>query len=195
MPKLKSIIALLLTCIVAIISFPAASAIFFSIVGRTPADPDWLQTVVVFVVFMASSIALLLSININTTKKSWLSKRILQTFSATTSSASIGLYYGEVLAGKSNQPLVIAFTAITILSIVFASFYWPESLIYILIIVMGTVFLYGLAFVSTSATFAFLSTDHFLAGVIWGIFSLGIISLILVFLTFLAKKISGYQSE
>lgn len=196
MPKPKLIFALLLTFIVATISFPAASATFFGIVGRTPEDPDWLQTVVVFVSFLASSIALLLSININSTRKSWLSKRILQTFSAITSSVSIGLHYGEMLAGKNNQSLVIAFTVIiTVLLIVLFSFFWSESLISISIIVMGTVFLYGLAFVSATATFAYLSTDHFLVGIIWVIFSLGVIASTTVLLTFIAKEIISYQSK
>jgi hypothetical protein len=195
MPKPKLIFALLLTFIVAIISFPAASATFFGIVGRTPEDPDWLQTVVIFVSFLASSIALLLSININSTRKFWLSKRILQTFSAITSIVSIGLHYGEMLAGKNNQPLVIAFTVITVLLIVLCSFFWSESLISISIIVMGTIFLYGLAFASATATFAYLSTDHFLVGIIWVIFSLGVIASTTVLLTFIAKEIISYQSK
>jgi hypothetical protein len=189
MPKQKTVIALLVAFIVAIISFPAASAIFFGIVGRTPADPEWLQTVVVLAISMTSTITLLLGFS--TIVKSLLLKKILRTFSAFVSSVWIGLYYGEVLAGKSDRAVAIVFTIATILSIALFSFFRSGRLMSILILAMGMVFTYGLAFVSATATFAFLSTEHFLPGAIWGICSLAIIASTIVLISFLTESIQS----
>jgi hypothetical protein len=119
MPTKNSIIALLLTFTVAILSFPAASALCFGLVGRTPEDPDWSYTVTCFVGLLASSIALFFGITTN--RKSWWSKTT-KAISGAISGAWLGIYYGGVIAGIKNHQAVTIYTIITIILITIPSF-------------------------------------------------------------------------
>jgi hypothetical protein len=188
----KLIIALLLTFTVAILSFPAASALCFGLVGRTPEDPEWPYTVTCFMGLLASSIALLIGITMH--RKSWWSKT-MKAISAATSGTWLGIYYGGVIAGIKNHESVTIYTVITILLITIPSFCWSGSLIFISIIVMGIVAVYGLAFMGATATFAFFSTNHFFPGLLWAGFSLTMMATIALLLTLLAKEINSYSAH
>jgi hypothetical protein len=187
----RSVNALLVTVAVALLSFHAASQMIFGVLGRTPEDLSWSYTVALVIGLLASSIAL--AIGIFTTKNS-LTSRIAIAISAAISGAWVGVYYGGILAGGKNPQIGGVVAIITALLMVVTNFYLRKRLMTIAITVMGTVATYGLAFLCSSAAFAFLSTNNFLWGSIWGIFCLGAISLTMVFLNFLGREIASYRS-
>jgi hypothetical protein len=57
---------------------------------------------------------------------------------------------------------------------------------------MGTVAAYGLAFLCSAAAFAFLSTNDFLWGSIWGSFCLAAIALTIFSLNLRLQEIASY---
>jgi hypothetical protein len=189
--KIKLVIALSVAFVVAILSFHAASQMIFGVLGRTPEDLSWSYTVALVVGLLASSIALAIG---TFTPKNYLTSRIAIATSAAISGAWLGVYYGGILAGGKNPQIGGVVAVMTAVLMVVTNFYLRKRLMTIVITVMGTVATYGLAFLCSSAAFAFLSTDNFLWGSIWGIFCLGEIALTMVFLDFLVREIASYRS-
>jgi hypothetical protein len=187
--KRKFIIALLFTFTVALFSLHAASQMAFGVLGRTPADAAWGYTVALSIGLLASSVAL--AIGTLTAKNSFTS-RIAVAISAATSGAWLGIYYGGILAGGKNPQIGGGAAVIGLLLMAAISFYLRKRLTTIAITVMATVAAYGLAFVCSAATFAFLSTNNFLWGSIWGSLCLGAIALTMVFLNVLVREIASY---
>jgi MFS family permease len=188
--KTKFIIALSVTFAIALLSLHAISQMIFGVLGRTSGHSEWSYTVALFIGLLASSLALAIGI---LTPKNSLMPRIAIAISAAISGALLGIYYGGILAGDKNPQIGGIAAVITALLMVVANFYWRKRLMTIAIIVMGTVATYGLAFLCSSAAFAFLSTDNFLWGSIWGIFCLGAIALTMVFLIFLGRELASYR--
>lgn len=186
--KRKFIIALLVTFAVAILSLHAASQLAFSVLGRTPEDAAWAYTVALFIGLLASSVALAIG---TLTAKNSLASRMAISISAATSGAWVGFYYGSLASGNNPQIGGIA-AVIGLLLMAATSFYWRKRLTTISIVVMATVAAYGVAFLCSAAAFAFLSTNNFLWGSIWGSFCLVAIALTMVFLDFIVREIASY---
>ena len=191
MRRIKFIIGLLVTFVVAILSSHAASQMIFGVLGRTPAEPDWSYTMALFLIFVTAAVTLATSMLV--VKKS-LKSRLMITISASMSGAWLGFYYGGIITGGKNPQIAISAAVIAGLLMAVTSFYLQKRLTIIVIVVMAVVATYGLAFLCSAATFALLSTNDFLWGSIWAIFSLGAIALTIVFLNLLVNEIASYLS-
>ena len=189
--RIKFIIGLLVTFVVAILSSHAASQMIFGVLGRTPAEPDWSYTMALFLIFVTAAVTLATSMLV--VKKS-LKSRLMITISASMSGAWLGFYYGGIITGGKNPQIAISAAVIAGLLMAVTSFYLQKRLTIIVIVVMAVVATYGLAFLCSAATFALLSTNDFLWGSIWAIFSLGAIALTIVFLNLLVNEIASYLS-
>jgi hypothetical protein len=189
--KAKLIIALLVAFVVAILSFHAASQMIFGVLGLTSEDSAWSYAVALFISLLAASIALAIG---TMTAKNSLTSRIAIATSGAISGAWLGVYYGGILAGGKNPQVGGVVAVITALLMVVNNFYLRKRLTTIVIAVMGTVATYGIAFMCSAATFAFLSTNNFLWGSIGGGFCLGAIALTMVFLNLLIREIASYRS-
>jgi hypothetical protein len=189
MTKSRQLITLLFTFGVAFLSVPAVSSLVFGVVGRVPEESGWFGTVALFIGLVASTAALAASLF--HPRKSLIS-RILMTISAALSGAWLGFYYSEVMSGFENQPVSLVIAVIVALLMAALGFYLQIRLVTIVILVLGIVAAYGLAFMCSTATFAFLSTNHFVEGILWGVFSLMVIGSIVVFLTKLTKEVLAF---
>lgn len=186
----KFIIALLITFVVAILSFHAISQMIFGVLGRTWEDPAWPYTVALFMSLLANSIALAIG---QLTAKTSLTSKIALSVSAAMSGACMGIYYGGLLAGDRNPPIGGIVAVIIAVLMVIASFDGRKRLTRIAIIVMGIVATYGIAFLGASAAFAFLSANNFLWGSMWGLFCLGAIALTMRSIDLLCREIADYS--
>jgi hypothetical protein len=174
--RLKITIAIIT---VAILSFHAASQMVFGVLGSTPDDLIWSYLVSLFWTLLADSISVFLML---VTKKSRLFGLTIA-LSALIAGAWLGFYYGGTIFGGKNPQMAIAAATILALIISVASFYWRyQRLTIVLVTVMGTIAAYGWAFLCAAAAFAFLSTNNFWWGSIWGCLCLGAIALIGFFL-------------
>lgn len=189
--KLKKIAPTSLAVIVAILSFQAASHSSFGVLGFTLQDSRWFYPVALFIIFSATAIALAASI---WTRKQPSLSQTMQTISAASSGAWLGFYYGGIVSGVRNPELAIAGAVIGALVMAITSFYLRNKLTTIAIAVMAIVATYSLAFLCSSAAFAFLSTNNFWWGGCWGILCVLSIYLTVVFIDLLMLEIIRYRS-
>jgi hypothetical protein len=189
--KRKQFVTLLFVCAVAFLSFPAASSLVFGMVGRVPAESGWSGTVASFAGLVLSTVAL--GASMLHPRKS-LTSRISIAISAALSGSWLGFYYGDMISGFKAQPPALIMAALSALLMACMGFYWQLRLVTITIMVLGIIAAYGLAFMCSTATFAFLSTSHFLEGLVWGGFSLIVIGLIVFLISLLVNEIKGYLS-
>jgi hypothetical membrane protein len=189
---IKFVIVSTVTLTVAALSLNAVSQLVFSVLGVPPADTNWRYTVALFLNLVASAATLALS---TLTAKNSLNSRIAIAISAATSGAWLGFYYGGI-STDGKDPHVSSLAAVISVSLMAAiSFYLRKRLTTIAVTIMGTAATYGLAFLCSAATFAFLSTDRLLRGFSWGSLCLGAIALTIVFLNLLLQEISSYLSS
>jgi hypothetical protein len=184
--KRKQVIILLFVCAVAFLSFPAASSLAFGMIGRVPEESAWSGTVASFAGLVLSTVSLAASLL--HPRKSLIS-RISIAVSAALSGSWLGFYYGDMISGFKAQPPALIMAALSALLMAFIGFYWQLRLVTITIMVLGIIAAYGLAFMCSTAAFAFLSTDHFLEGIVWGGFSLIVIGSIVFLISLLGKEI------
>jgi hypothetical protein len=189
--KRKQFVTLLFVCAVAFLSFPAASSLVFGMVGRVPAESGWLGTVASFAGLVISTVTL--GASMLHPRKS-LTSRISIAISAALSGSWLGFYYGDMVSGFKAQPPALIIAALSAISMAVMGFYWPLRLVTITIMILGIIAAYGLAFMCSTAAFAFLSTDHFLEGLVWGGFSLIVIGSIVFLISLLVNEIKGYLS-
>ncbi|AFY96134.1 hypothetical protein [Chamaesiphon minutus] len=182
MKKLKIIATISIVVAIAILSFHAVSQSSFGILGRTPEDSGWPYLVILFVIFSVTAIALATSIQ---TKKQPLLSRIMNTISAASSGTWLGFCYGGLLSGTKNPEPAIGGAIIGTLIMAIASFYFRNKLMTIAIYIMAIMATYGLIFLCSSATFAFLSTNHLLWGSCWGVLGTIAIALLIVLIDLL----------
>jgi hypothetical protein len=187
--KRKQVITLLFVCAVAFLSFPAASSLVFGMIGRVPEEAGWSGTVASFSGLVLSTVAL--GASMLHPRKSLVS-RITIAISAALSGSWLGFYYGDMISGFKAQPPALIIAALSALLMAFMGFYWQLRLVTITIMVLGIIAAYGLAFMCSTAAFAFLSTDHFLEGIVWGGFSLIVIGSIVFLISLLTKEIKIY---
>jgi hypothetical protein len=188
--QLKNIATISIAVAIAILSFHAASQSSFGILGRTPEDSEWSYLVALFVIFSVTAIALATSIQ--TTKYPELS-RIMKTISAASSGTWVGFYYGGLLSGSKNPEVAIGGAVIGTLVMAITSFYIRNKLMTIAIAIVGLMATYGLAFLCSSATFAFLSTNNLLWGSCWGIICAIAIALLVFFIDSLLQHFSSLK--
>jgi hypothetical protein len=189
--KRKQFVTVLFVCAVVFLSFPAASSLVFGMVGRVPAESGWSGTVASFAGLVLSTVAL--GASMLHPRKS-LTSRISIAISAALSGSWLGFYYGDMISGFKAQPPALIMAALSALLMACMGFYWQLRLVTITIMVLGIIAAYGLAFMCSTATFAFLSTSHFLEGLVWGGFSLIVIGLIVFLISLLVNEIKGYLS-
>jgi hypothetical protein len=189
--KRKQFVTLIFICAVAFLSFPAASSLVFGMVGRVPAESGWSGTVASFAGLVISTVAL--GASMLHPRKS-LTSRISIAISAALSGSWLGFYYGDMVSGFKAQPPALIIAALSAISMAVMGFYWPLRLVTITIMILGIIAAYGLAFMCSTAAFAFLSTDHFLEGLVWGGFSLIVIGSIVFLISLLVNEIKGYLS-
>jgi hypothetical protein len=184
--KRKQVITLLLLFAVVIFSVPAASSFVFGIIGRVPEESGWSGTVASFVGLMLSTATLAAS---KFYPRKSLISRITIGISAALSGSWLGFYYGDMIFGAKAQLPTLIIASLSALLMAFMGFYWQIRLVTITIMILGIIAAYGLAFMCSTAAFAFLSTSHFLAGIVWGSFSLIVIGSIIFLISLLVKEI------
>jgi hypothetical protein len=189
--KRKQLVTLLFICAVAFLSFPAASSLVFGMVGRVPEESGWSGTVASFAGLVLSTVAL--GASMLHPRKS-LTSRISIAISAALSGSWLGFYYGDMVSGFKAQPPALIIAALSALLMAAMGFYWQIRLVTITITILGIIAAYGLAFMCSTAAFAFLSTDHFWEGCFWGGFSLIVIGSIVFLISLLTKEIKTYLS-
>jgi hypothetical protein len=189
--NIKFIFVSSVTLAVAVLSLNAVSQLVFSVLGITPEDANWHYTVALFLNLLASAVTLAFC---TLTAKHTLRSRISITISAATSAVWLGFYYGGILSGGTNPQASIGAALLTVLLMAVMSFYLRKRLTTIAVIIVGTAATYGFAFLCSAATFAFLSTSHFLWGISWGSLCSGAIALTVVFINLLVKEITIYLS-
>jgi hypothetical protein len=187
--KRKQVIALLFICSVAFLSFPAASSLVFGMIGRVPEEPAWSGTVASFAGLMLSTVSLTAS-RLHPRKS--LISRISIAISAALSGSWLGFYYGDMIFGFKAQPPALIIASLSALLMAIMGFYWQLRLVTVTIMVLGIIAAYGLAFMCSTAAFAFLSTDHFLEGIVWSGLSLIVIGLIVFLILLLTTEIKNY---
>jgi hypothetical protein len=189
--KRKQFVTLLFVCAVAFLSFPAASSLVFGMVGRVPAEPGWSGTVASFAGLVLSTVTL--GAGMLHPRKSLIS-RIMIAISAALSGSWLGFYYGDMVSGFKAQLPALIIAALSALLMAVMGFYWQIRLVTITIMILGIIAAYGLAFMCSTATFAFLSTDHFGEGLVWGGFSLIVIGSIIFLIYSVSNEIKSYLS-
>ncbi len=190
MSRIQNITIVTVVVAVAILSFHAASQMVFGVLGSTPDDPVWSYGVSLFVTLLVNSIVLTLML---VTKKSRLFGLTIA-LSSLISGAWLGFYYGGTLAGGKNPQIAIASAVITALFMSVASFYWRRHrLTIVLVTIMGTISIYGWAFLCAVAAFTFLSTNNFWWGSVWGILGMGATALMAFFLNAIVLEIDNYR--
>jgi hypothetical protein len=186
MNKRKLVVTLPFIIATVMLSVPAASTLIFGMIGRVPDEQGWYGTVAFFIGLLLSTTALVASLF---TPKESLTSKILTTISAALSGSWLGFYYSEVMSGLKTQPISMVAAAIAALLMASIGFYCRFRLVDIAIVILGVVAAYGLAFMCSTATFAYLSTGHFLAGLLWGGLSLLVIASIIFLLSVLFQEI------
>jgi hypothetical protein len=189
--NIKFIVVSFITLSVGALSLQAASQLVFKVLGITTEDAAWSYLVALSLGFVASTV--LLAIGILTAKNSWMSRMAIA-LSASTSSAWLGFYYGGIVTGGKNPQAATFAAVIAVIIMGVTSFYLRKRPIFIAVMVMGIAATYGLAFLCSAATFAFLSTNNFRLGIIWGSLCLGTVVLTIVFLNVLVREMATYLS-
>jgi hypothetical protein len=184
--KRKQVAILLFVCAVVFLSFPAASYLVFGMVGRVPEESGWSGTVASFAGLVLSTVTL--GASMLHPRKSLIS-RIMIAISAALSGSWLGFYYGDMISGFKTQPLALIIAALSALLMAVIGFYWQLRLVTVTIMLLGIIAAYGLAFMCSTAAFTFLSTSHFLEGILWGGCSLIVIGSIIFLISLLTKEI------
>jgi hypothetical protein len=101
------------------------------------------------------------------TQKSSL-ENLITTLSGVASAALIGFYYGGILQNKNPQFAAISAIVSSIIAAILC-FVFKNGLMRVIVAVAGVICNYSLAFLISSFAFAYLSTQNYLMGSIWGI--------------------------
>jgi Pentapeptide repeats (8 copies) len=172
--------------IILLITFPAISQMGFGVLGNTPETPTWSYIV-----------ALVISLAISGLGASFrrtfvdlpILERIITALSGTASAALIGFYYGGII--QNNNPQFAAISAFV--ASIFAAIlclklrnYW----ILVMISVAGFICGYALSFIISSVAFAYLSTQNYIIGGIWGIVTVVLLSLTMRSLNLAIREIT-----
>jgi hypothetical protein len=188
--KLKFLGILSASIALAIGALQAATQIIFSILGRTPEDPEWYFTVAVFSCFLVSTTALAIGL---LSKKKSIVYRCSIAISAAISCVWLGFYYGGTIGGKTPQ-VAIAIAVIGLLATTSICWYRQPKFTLMAIVLMGVVTAYGLSFLCSVVAVSFLSTDLLLGGSIWMIFFAVSLATTIFFLNLLIRDIADYRS-
>lgn len=150
--------------IVLLIAFPAVSEMGFGVLGNTPEIPAWSYTQALVISLIISGISA--SLRRFFQQKSML-EHIITTISGVASAALMGFYYGGIWQNNNPQSAAIsALIAAILMAILRLTF--ANGLMLVIIAVAGFICNYGLAFLISSLAFAYLSTQNYLIGSIWG---------------------------
>lgn len=155
------ITALIVLCL----TFIAVSEMAFGVIGNTPEIPAWSYTKALVVSLAISGLGA--SFRRVFTQESSLEKLMI-TISGVASAALIGFYYGGILQNKNPQFAVISALVSSIIAAILC-FVFKNALMRVIVAVAGFTCNYGLAFLISSVAFAYLSTQNYLMGSIWGI--------------------------
>lgn len=190
MHKLKFLSLLSATVALAIGALQAAAQNIFSILGRTPEDPEWNFTVALFSCFLVSTIALTIGL---LTSKGSLGSKLSIFISAAISCAWLGFYYGCIIGGKTPQvAIVIAIAGLLITTLI--SCYRQPKLTLMAIVLMGVVTAYGLSFLCSVVAVSFLSTARLIEGSTWLFFFAVALATTIFFLNQLIRELADYRS-
>jgi uncharacterized protein YjbI with pentapeptide repeats len=159
--------------IVSFVTFPAISQMGFGVLGNTPEVPAWSYTQALVASLAISGLGA--SFRGIFHQKSIL-EHVITTLSGAASAALLGFYYGGIIQNNNPQVAVIsAFTASMITAIL--CFTFTSGLMRVIVAVTGFISNYGLTFLISSLAFAYLSTQNYFLGSIWGIFTLILLAL------------------
>lgn len=151
--------------IVLCLTFIAVSEMAFGVIGNTPEIPAWSYTKSLVISLAISGIGA--SLRRVFTQESGL-ENLITTISGVASAALIGFYYGGILQNKNPQAAVISALVSSIIAAILC-FVFKNGLMRVIVAVAGFICNYGLAFLISSVAFAYLSTQSYLMGSIWGI--------------------------
>ncbi|BAB77079.1 pentapeptide repeat-containing protein (plasmid) [Anabaena sp. FACHB-709] len=151
--------------IVLCLTFVAVSEMAFGVIGNTPEIPAWSYTKALVVSLAISGLGASFRRVFN--QESSL-ENLITTISGVSSAALIGCYYGGVLQNKNPQFAAIS-AIISSIVVAILCFVSKNDLMRVIVAVAGFVCNYGLAFLISSVAFAYLSTQNYLIGSIWGI--------------------------
>jgi Pentapeptide repeats (8 copies) len=176
---------LIIAFVVIIITFQAISQMSFGVLGRTPEESSWSYSVALFV---SLGIAGLCASLVGIIQPSM--RQLLTIISGTASGALLGFYYGGSL---QNNPQVAIISAVAAsLMMAFVCFKFRRSgFVRLLIVIAGCVANYGFAFLLSSLTFAFLSTQNIILGSILILFVLSATASTMFSLQLVIKQITS----
>ncbi|MBD2513862.1 pentapeptide repeat-containing protein [Nostoc sp. FACHB-973] len=172
--------------IVLFVVFPAISEMGFGVLGNTPEIPAWSYTQALVVSLAISGLGT--GLRRIFAEKSKL-ENIMTTISGVASAALIGFYYGGIIQNNNPQVAVISAFIASIFGAILCLIF-RNGLMRVTVAVAGFICSYGLAFLISSVAFAYLSTQNYLFGSIWGILTLILLALTMRSLNLAVQEIT-----
>jgi uncharacterized protein YjbI with pentapeptide repeats len=159
--------------IVLFATFTAISQMAFGVLGNTPETPAWSYTKALIASLLISGFGASLR---RIFHQQSILEQLITTLSGTASAALLGFYYGGTIQNNNPEFAVISALITSIFAAVLC-FIFTHGLVRVFVAVAGFISNYGLAFLSSSLAFAYLSTGNYLFGTVWSIITLLLLTL------------------
>ncbi len=186
---LVNLIALVIVAVAVIIpTFHAISLMLFGVLGLVPESTSWKYTLIFFISLGITAVSS--GVRGIISSKSILG-RMTSAVSAATSGALLAFFYRSKGLASGDPEIPIKAVIFTAVVMAIAPFYLTRGWLAVAISVAGSVAAYGFAFLVATVTFAYLSTQNFVWGLIWSVFLLGAIALFVISFLRTVKDITG----